>query len=88
MNDPNDVYSDWRDEALCANTDMNPDDFQMLKGESHQTPRVRMIARICMNACPVQEQCLEYGLSVNDPNSIYGGYTPRQIKEIRATLNK
>lgn len=70
---------DLWDDALCAQVGIEL--FFPGKGES-ATPA----KRVC-RACPVQERCLEWALSVPvwmDQDGVYGGLSPRQRRTLRA----
>lgn len=69
--------SNWRDEALCAETD--PRLFHPEKGESAAPAR-----RICGN-CSVRREYLEYALTNGENDGVWGGLIPG---ERRALLRK
>lgn len=69
---------DWMDEAACKNSD--PDDwFPMEYSLAHEN----RMTRICIEKCPVQEQCLEYALVGKETMGIWGGFTAQELKGIR-----
>lgn len=69
--------SDWRDSALCAQTD--PEAFFPGKGES-----VRPAKSVCAR-CTVQDDCLTTALTHGDDlTGIWAGTTQRDRRHIRA----
>ena len=70
MDDP-----DWRDLALCAETD--PEIFFPEKGGS--TKEAKLVCR----RCPVRAECLEYALQIGDRFGIYGGLSPQERRRLR-----
>uniref|UniRef100_UPI003F4922F5 WhiB family transcriptional regulator n=1 Tax=Actinoplanes sp. CA-151224 TaxID=3239904 RepID=UPI003F4922F5 len=68
---------DWRDEALCAQTD--PDEFFPPKGGS-----IRTAKRIC-GRCPVQSACLQYALAHDERFGIWGGLSSRERRALTST---
>lgn len=66
----------WQDDALCAQTD--PDLFTADgKGVSLQEAK-----KVCAS-CTVAEQCLQYALDNDLRDSVYGGLSPRQRRQIQ-----
>ena len=66
---------DWRDEALCAQTD--PEAFYPEKGASPRDAK-----KVC-DRCPVQAACLEYALTTDQRYGIWGGRTPAQRRALK-----
>ncbi|GGX02171.1 hypothetical protein GCM10010353_17320 [Streptomyces chryseus] len=64
---------DWRDDALCAQTD--PEIFHPEKGQSVRAPKA-----VCAG-CDVRRECLEHAL-VAAPFGIWGGKTPRERRAL------
>ena len=67
--------SDWRADALCAETD--PEIFFPDKGES-----VRPARRIC-GLCAVRAECLEDALAHDERHGMWGGKTAQQRRKLR-----
>ena len=65
----------WMADANCAGVD--PELFFPQRGES--TVEAKAVCR----ACPVRAQCLDYALSINERNGIWGGTSERQRRTIR-----
>ncbi|MDQ1174188.1 WhiB family redox-sensing transcriptional regulator [Microbacterium testaceum] len=65
----------WVADAAC--TQMDPDAFFPDRGDS--TVDARLICR----SCPVQAECLEYALRMNETDGIWGGKSPRERSAIR-----
>jgi len=72
------MNGDWQDEAACKNTDPN-DWFPEQYSLHHET----LMARICIEDCDVQEQCLEYALSEPETLGMWGGFSQAELKGIR-----
>lgn len=64
---------DWRDDALCAQTD--PEIFHPEKGQSVREPKA-----VCAG-CEVRRECLEHALAA-EPRGIWGGMTPRERRAL------
>lgn len=65
-----DPQADWREDALCAQTD--PTIF-FPERSSEGTHAAK---KICQ-ACPVQTECLQFALDNDEPHGIWGGMAPR-----------
>ena len=65
----------WMSDALCAET--APELFFPEKGASSVAAK-----KLCA-ACDVREQCLEYALSNNLLDGIYGGLSPKERARLR-----
>lgn len=66
----------WKKEGICAQSD--PDSFFPSVGEPSAQQK-----KICFS-CPVQSQCLEEALEGNEQWGIWGGYSPRERREIKS----
>ncbi len=66
---------DWRDRALCAQTD--PEAFFPEKGGS-----TREAKKICQR-CPVRAECLEYALAHDERFGIWGGLSERERRRLK-----
>jgi WhiB family transcriptional regulator, redox-sensing transcriptional regulator len=65
---------DWRDQALCAQTD--PDLWFPEKGGSVQTPKAT-----CAR-CPVRAECLAYALAHDVRFGVWGGLSERERRQL------
>ena len=65
----------WHKDAICAQTD--PEAFFPSKGGS-----TREAKKICMNECPVREQCLEVALLSEERHGIWGGLSERERRKV------
>ena len=72
------VQQEWQDQALCAQTD--PEAFYPEKGGS-----TREAKRICQ-ACPVQDECLEFALANDERFGIWGGLSERERRRLRKQM--
>jgi WhiB family redox-sensing transcriptional regulator len=70
-----DEEPDWRDMALCAETD--PEEFFPEKGGS-----VRAAKKVC-RGCEVRIQCLEYALENDERHGIWGGLSERERRRVK-----
>lgn len=70
---------EWRDEALCAQTD--PDLFFPDVGGTHATEA----RNVCL-ACPVRLRCMQHAIKENETVGIWGGLSPRARLKLRHTL--
>lgn len=66
---------DWRDQALCAQTD--PAVFYPEKGESPRPAK-----RVC-RGCAVRPECLEYALANDEKFGVWGGTSDLDRRKIR-----
>jgi WhiB family transcriptional regulator, redox-sensing transcriptional regulator len=66
---------DWRDRALCAQTD--PEAFFPERGGS-----VREAKRVC-RSCEVRAECLEYALENDERFGVYGGLSERERRRLK-----
>ena len=74
------VDETWKDRAACRGE--NPELwFPRGDDERHYNKRVRaltMTARAICERCPVQTDCLQYALDVDERHGMYGGLTERE----------
>lgn len=68
----------WRKEAACRNSDPN-DWFPEKYSSRHET----LMAKICFEECPVQEECLSYALALPETLGMWGGFSQAELKGIR-----
>lgn len=69
----------WMDQAACRGIDTNV--FFLDRG-GHAAERAR---ELCAD-CPVQVECLEFG--IKEEFGIFGGLAPRERQKIRAARRK
>jgi WhiB family redox-sensing transcriptional regulator len=69
-----DRLGDWRDLALCAQTD--PDSFFPDRGESSRPAK-----RVCA-ACDVRAECLQYALDHGERYGVWGGLSERERRAL------
>lgn len=79
------VYTDdhvrpetWMSGATCATTD--PELWFPKHGD---LPTAEHAKRICREACPVRDQCLEYALRTNQQAGIWAGLSPKTLQRLR-----
>jgi WhiB family redox-sensing transcriptional regulator len=70
------AHGDWRDQALCAETD--PEIFFPVKGGSDSA------AKLVCRRCEVRAECLEYALATDQRNGIWGGHGTRERDRLLA----
>ncbi len=70
-----DQTSDWRDYALCAQTD--PEIFFPEKGGSNRAAK-----QVCAS-CFVRVQCLEWALETQQQHGVLGGLSDRERRRMR-----
>ena len=70
-----DTEEDWRERALCAQTD--PEAFFPEKGGS-----VKEAKAVCMQ-CAVRIACLTYALEHNERFGIWGGLSERERRRLK-----
>lgn len=77
----------WSD-AACAGID-DPDAFWLdYNIDDRDLPRLARALTLC-SQCPIQDKCLELGLSDSELNDgIYGGYLPGERIMMRYTSNR
>ena len=73
--EPDWAEPDWRDRAVCAQTD--PEAFFPEKGGS-----TREAKRIC-SGCEVRAECLEYALAADERFGVWGGLSERERRRLR-----
>lgn len=73
------MEQEWQEQALCAQTD--PEAFFPEKGGS-----TREAKRICQ-ACPVQDDCLEFALENDERFGIWGGLSERERRRLKRDIS-
>ena len=71
---------DWRAEAACTGADS--DVFFPVAEESVETDRAKAVC----SACPVQEACLQYALTTNQTDGVWGGMTATERRRLRRRI--
>jgi WhiB family transcriptional regulator, redox-sensing transcriptional regulator len=76
--------ADWRDQALCTQTD--PEVFFPAQGVT--TGLSRRVTRQMCQACPVRPECLAFALAIEPvPAGIWGGMTERERRLLKRQAN-
>lgn len=75
----------WMDEAFCQD---DPDPDMWFRGAEQGRPADRDDAIGICSLCPVREECLEYALTENLDDGIYGGLLPEQRRTIKRRLKR
>ena len=70
----------WRDAAACAGSDLELF-FPIEEDEESAVP-----AKAICAICPVQENCLNYALTTNQPEGIWGGFDETERTWLRLAL--
>ena len=72
----------WRGDAECRRENaavfFPPPHFEMKPEKDEREDKARALCR----ACPVQRECLEYSLSVQEPHGIWGGLNELERKRL------
>jgi WhiB family redox-sensing transcriptional regulator len=68
----------WQERGLCSQSD--PEAFFPELGAP-----TREAKRIC-GRCPVQAECLEFGLEHGEQFGIWGGLSPMELRRLRRNL--
>lgn len=71
----------WMAEASCAS--VGGDAWFPTKGGSNERADARTAQRIC-RSCPVQAECLSFGIEFSDDYGIWGGVLPKQRRGMAA----
>jgi hypothetical protein len=72
----------WMDDGACVQ--IGPGLFYPHEGSSVSNPYAE--AKAVCATCPVQVQCLEYALEVDDRHGVWGGLAPRERAELRTQV--
>ena len=72
----------WRDSASCrrenATVFFPPSHYEMKPEKDEREDKARSLCR----ACPVQQACLEYSLTVQEPHGIWGGLSELERRRL------
>lgn len=71
---------DWRDLALCRDTD--PDLFFPVGTTGVALIQIEHAKRVCAE-CKVTEECLDFALASNQDSGIWGGLSEEERRAIR-----
>lgn len=72
LNTTHDDPEDWRNEAICNQTDFFPE-----KGGTTAPAK-----KICLD-CPVRAECLQYALDHDERFGIWGGLSERERRRLK-----
>ena len=72
--------SDWRDDALCRDTD--PELFFPVGTTGHALVQIDHAKAVC-GECPSAQGCLDFALETNQDSGIWGGLTEEERRVIR-----
>ena len=70
----------WREDAACSGSD-NAFFFPIGEDESTVAP-----AKAICAVCPVKEECLQYALSTNQTEGVWGGLSGPERRRLRRRL--
>jgi len=73
---------EWRDDAACSGSD---NDAFFPIGEDDESAAD---AKAVCAACPVREACLQYALSTNQTEGVWGGMTGPERRRLRRRLRE
>ena len=71
---------EWRDRALCRNTD--PSLFFPVGTTGVALVQIEHAKQVC-NQCPVKQECLDFALATNQDSGIWGGLSEEERRVIR-----
>lgn len=77
MFDASYLHEPWREEALCQG-----DTEGLFFPDPSDIGRVAAAKAVCMS-CPVIDECLAYAIETDQPDGIWGGFTPKERRSIR-----
>ncbi len=72
--------SDWRDEALCRDTD--PSLFFPVGTTGQALVQIDHAKQTCTE-CSVRQECLDFALDTNQDSGVWGGLTEEERRVIR-----
>ncbi|MDQ3781538.1 MAG: WhiB family transcriptional regulator [Actinomycetota bacterium] len=72
----------WRDQAACAGSDLEL--FFPVGEDAESVAPAKAICAIC----PVREDCLNYAISTNQPEGVWGGMTGPERRRLRRRLRE
>lgn len=70
----------WREAAACAGTDN-----ELFFPVGDEDSRAEQAKEICAG-CPVLDECLQYALSTNQTEGVWGGMTGSERRRLRRRL--
>ena len=71
---------EWRDRALCRNTD--PSLFVPVGTTGVALVQIEHAKQVC-DQCPVKQECLDFALATNQDSGIWGGLSEEERRVIR-----
>ena len=72
--------ADWRDDALCRDTD--PELFFPVGTTGNALVQIDNAKEVCTE-CPSSQGCLDFALETNQDSGIWGGLTEEERRVIR-----
>ncbi len=97
------VWLGWQESSLCATKEAqemakkfkNEDGseatllelFYPKPTDPNPRKRIEAVQKLC-SACPVQDHCIQYSLSTNEPDGIWGGLTRSMRDKMRNKVNE
>ena len=81
---PSTAQDEWRDEALCRDTD--PELFFPIGTTGHAIVAIEEAKRLCTE-CKVIDECLDFALETNQDSGVWGGHSEEErlaIRRVRA----
>jgi hypothetical protein len=73
------ITADWRMDALCPQVSI--EEFHAGHGRG-QVEQINFAKKVC-SLCPVKAECLEFALSNDEREGIWGGMSPRVRERLR-----
>ncbi|MGA0217209.1 MAG: WhiB family transcriptional regulator [Ilumatobacteraceae bacterium] len=77
---PSTAQDEWRDDALCRNTD--PELFFPIGTTGHAIVAIEEAKRLCTE-CNVINECLDFALDTNQDSGVWGGHSEEERRAIR-----
>jgi WhiB family transcriptional regulator, redox-sensing transcriptional regulator len=71
---------EWRDRALCRNTD--PSLFFPVGATGIALVQIEHAKQVC-DQCPVKQECLDFAIATNQDSGIWGGLSEEERRVIR-----
>jgi WhiB family redox-sensing transcriptional regulator len=78
--DTNGRWQSWRGRAACRDADTN---LFFPAGETGEAEAQIVEAKAICATCPVREQCLEFAISSNQRDGIWGGLDETERRRVR-----
>lgn len=74
------ISHDWRDDALCRDTD--PDLFFPVGTTGPAISQIAAAKNVCQQ-CAAREECLDFALVTNQDSGVWGGTSEEERRTIR-----